>query len=232
MHSKVIITGATGMVGEGVLLECLQNPAVAQVLVLTRKPTGRNHPKMRELLVPDLAELSAVESQLTGYNACFFCAGVSSVGISKEEYERITHDLTLAVGRTLARLNPDLTFIYVSGVGTSSSSGQHWARVKGRTENELLALPFGAAYMFRPGFMKTTPGQRNVLKWYPALAWLYPVARKLAPQYVSTMQEVGRAMIHAADFGYSKPVLEVRDIVALARARSVAAGSGSAALSS
>ena len=211
------------MVGEGVLLECLQNPAVEHVLVLTRKPTGRTHAKMSELLAPDLANLSAVESQLTGYNACFFCAGISSVGVSKEEYERITHDLTLAVGQTLLRLNPALTFIYVSGAGTDSAekNGQHWARVKGRTENELLALPFGAAYMFRPGFMKATAGQRNLLKWYPAIAWLYPVARRLAPNFVSTMQEVGRAMINAADFGYSKPVLEVRDIVALARAKSV-----------
>jgi uncharacterized protein YbjT (DUF2867 family) len=223
MNLRVILTGATGMVGEGVLLECLQNPVVAHVLVLTRRPTGRTHPKMAELLVPDLSNLSAVESQLTGYNACFFCAGVSSVGISKEEYERITHDMTLAVGKTLLRLNPELTFIYVSGAGTDSrqTSRQHWARVKGRTENELLALPFRAAYMFRPGFMKATTGQRNILKWYGAIAWLYPMARKLAPNFVSTMQEVGRAMINAADFGYSKPVLEVRDIVALAQAKSV-----------
>ena len=223
MKLRVIITGATGMVGEGVLLECLSNPAVERVLVLTRKPTGRSHPKMTELLVPDLANLSAVENQLTGYNACFFCAGISAVGVSKEEYERITHDLTLAVAQTLLRLNPALTFSYVSGAGTDSTekSGQHWARVKGRTENELLALPFGAAYMFRPGFMKATAGQRNLLKWYPAIAWLYPVARRLAPQFVSTMQEVAQAMINASDFGYSKSVLEVRDIVALAQAKSV-----------
>ena len=223
MKLRVIITGATGMVGEGVLLECLSNPAVERVLVLTRKPTGRSHPKMTELLVPDLANLSAVESQLTGYNACFFCAGISAVGVSKEEYERITHDMTLAVAQTLLRLNPALTFSYVSGAGTDSTekSGQHWARVKGRTENELLALPFGAAYMFRPGFMKATAGQRNLLKWYPAIAWLYPVARRLAPQFVSTMQEVAQAMINASDFGYSKSVLEVRDIVALAQAKSV-----------
>ncbi|GAA4052665.1 epimerase [Hymenobacter glaciei] len=209
------------MVGDGVLLECLQNPAVEYVLVLTRKPTGRTHAKMRELLVPELADLSAVESQLTGYNACFFCAGVSSVGISKEEYERITHDMTLAVAATMVRLNPEMTFIYVSGAGTDSSekSSQHWARVKGRTENQLLALPFRAAYMFRPGFMKATAGQRNILKWYGAIAWLYPLARQLAPDFVSTMQEVGRAMINAADFGYSKPVLEVRDIVALAHGK-------------
>ena len=223
MNLRVILTGATGMVGEGVLLECLHNPTVEHVLVLTRRPTGRTHPKMTELLVADLQNLSAVESQLTGYSACFFCAGVSAVGISKEEYERITHDLTLAVGQTLARLNPEMTFIYVSGAGTDSreKSRQHWARVKGRTENALLRLPFRAAYMFRPGFMQITPGQRNVLKWYGAIAWLYPVARRLAPNYVSTMQEVGRAMINAADFGYAKPVLEVRDIVALAEAKSV-----------
>lgn len=208
------------MVGEGVLLECLQNPRVEHVLVLTRRPTGRSHPRLTELLVPDVADLRAVENHLMGYNACFFCAGVSSVGISPAEYARITHDLTVAVAETLARLNPDLTFIYVSGAGTDSreTSRQHWARVKGRTENELLRLPFRQAYMFRPGFMKATPGQRNVLKWYGAIAWLYPVARRLAPNYVSTMQEVGRAMINAADFGYSKPVLEVRDIVALSRA--------------
>ncbi|MDQ2771027.1 MAG: NAD-dependent epimerase/dehydratase family protein [Bacteroidota bacterium] len=223
MKLRVILTGATGMVGEGVLLECLQNPTVEHVLVLTRRPTGRTHAKMSELLVPDLADLSAVESQLTGYNACFFCAGISSVGVSKEEYERITHDLTLTVGRTLVRLNPALTFIYVSGASTDSTgtSRQHWARVKGRTENDLLALPFRAAYMFRPGFMQITPGQRNALKWYGSIAWLYPLARRLAPNFVCTMQEVGRAMIKAADFGYSKPVLEVRDIVALARAKSV-----------
>ena len=223
MNIRAILTGATGMVGEGVLLEFLQNPAVAHVLVLTRKPTGRTHAKMSELLVPDLADLNAVKGQLTGYNTCFFCAGISSVGISKQEYERITHDMTLAVAETLVRLNPDMTFIYVSGAGTDSTetSRQHWACVKGRTENELLALPFRAAYMFRPGFMKATDGQHNLLKWYGAIAWLYPLARRLAPTLVSTMQEVALAMINAADFGYSKSVLEVRDIVALAHAKSV-----------
>ena len=219
MNLRVILTGATGMVGEGVLLECLQSHAVAHVLVLTRKPTGRTHPKMSELLVPDLANLSAVESQLTGYNACFFCAGISSVGISAAEYERITHDLTLLVGVTVARLNPALTFIYVSGAGTDNAetSRQHWARVKGRTENEVLALSFRAAYIFRPGMMRPRAGQRNVPKLMRVIDWLYPVIKRLAPSMACTLKEVGQAMISAADFGYSKPVLEVRDIVALAK---------------
>ena len=221
MNLRVILTGATGMVGEGVLLECLRNPEVAHVLVLTRRFTGRTHAKMSELLVPDLQNLSAVEGQLTGYNACFFCAGISSVGISKQEYVRVTHDLTLAVAETLVRLNPDLTFIYVSGASTDSSetSRQHWARVKGCTENALLALPFRAAYMFRPGFMQITPGQRNGLKWYGAIDWLYPLARKLTPGYVCTMREVAQAMIVAARDGAPKPVLEVLDIVALAHGK-------------
>ena len=219
MNLRVILTGATGMVGEGVLLECLQSPAVAHVLVLTRKSISRTHPKMSELLVPDLANLSAVESQLTGYDACFFCAGISSVGISAAEYERITHDLTLFVGVTLARLNPALTFIYVSGAGTDNTetSRQHWARVKGRTENELLALPFRAAYMFRPGIMRPQAGQRNVPKLMRVIDWLYPVIKRLAPSMACTLKEVGQAMISAADFSYSKPVLEVRDIVVLAK---------------
>ena len=221
MKIKSILTGATGMVGEGVLLECLQNPDVEHVLVLTRKPTGRSHPKITELLVADLQNLGLIESQLTGYNVCFFCAGVSSLGISKEEYERITHDLTLAVARTLVRLNPDLTFCYVTGAGTDSSERgrSHWARVKGRTVNDLMHLPFRHAYMFRPAYMHPTPGQRNLLKAYRYVGWLYPAVRRLVPSYVSTMQEVGQAMIVAVRVGYPKPVLEVRDIVALAHGK-------------
>ena len=218
MRLKVIITGATGMVGEGVLLECLQNPAVEAVLSLSRRPSGRSHPKMQEVLVPDLHDLTAVENQLIGYNACFFCAGISLVGVSKEEYERTTHDLTLHVARTLLRLNPGLSFTYVSGAGTDGrgQSRQHWARVKGRTENALLALPFRRAFMFRPGFMKPTAGQQRVLPLYKYIGWLYPVARKLTPAFVSTVREVGQAMIAAVQHGYPRPVLEVRDLVALA----------------
>ena len=218
MNLRIIITGATGMVGEGVLLECLRDPAVEAVLLLSRKPSGYTHLKLRELLHADFQHLAAVETQLTGYNACFYCAGVSSLGISQAEYERITYDTTLAVAQTLLRLNPDLVFCYVTGAGTDSSERgrSHWARTKGRTENALLRLPFRAAYMFRPGFMRATSGQRNVLNMYKYVDWLYPVFRKLTTTYVSTMEEVGVAMLTAVKKGYPKPVLEVRDIVALA----------------
>ena len=218
MKIRAILTGATGMVGAGVLLECLQNPDIEHVLVLSRRPSGVTHPKVTELLHADLQNPGPIESQLTGYNACFFCAGISSVGISKEEYERITYDLTLAFAQTLLRLNPDLTFTYVSGAGTDSSEKgrSHWARTKGRTENDLLALPFRHAYMFRPGYMHPTPGQPNVPQAYRYFSWLYPIARQLTPAYVSTMRELAQAMIAAVRNGYPKSILEVPDIVALA----------------
>ena len=217
---RVIITGSTGMVGEGVLLECLHNPAVDHILLLNRRPGGYAGPKITEVLHGNFQDLAPVENQLAGYDACFFCAGVSSLGLSKTDYETITYDLTLAVAHTLLRLNPGMTFIYVSGAGTdrTETSWQHWARVKGRTENDLLALPFGAAYMFRPGFMKATEGQRNTLKMYRYLAWAYPLLRRLAPATACTLREVGQAMIKAVRIGYSKPVLEVPDVVRLARA--------------
>lgn len=221
---KVILTGATGMVGEGVLLECLRDPAVAEVLVLGRRATGRPHPKLRELLLPDFQALTSIEPQLAGYDACFFCAGISAVGVSQAEYERITYDATLHVAHTLLRRSPGLVFCYVTGAGTDSTGRgrSHWARTKGRTENALLALPFRAAYMFRPGFMRPTAGQRNVLKLYRALGWLYPVVRRLAPAYASTLQELGQAMLNAVRTGYPKPVLEVADIVALAHGKAPA----------
>jgi hypothetical protein len=224
MKIKAIITGATGMVGEGVMLECLSNPDVEAVLLLSRKPSGCTHPKLKELLHADFQHLEAIEAQLSGYNACFYCAGISSLGVSREEYERITYDATLAVAHTLLRPNPDLTFCYVTGAGTDSTERgrSHWARTKGRTENELLRLPFRAAYMFRPGFMRATPGQRNILSLYKYVSWLYPIARRLTSDYVSTMQEVGIAMIKAVQEGYPKPVLEVRDIVALAHGKAAA----------
>jgi len=215
---KTIITGATGMVGEGVLLECLSHLDVEQVLIINRRPGGVSHPKLREIIHGDFFDLSPIEPQLAGYNACFFCLGISSVGMSKAEYKRITFDLTLSTGQLLATLNPEMTFCYVTGAGTDSSEQGRvaWARVKGATENALMRL-FKHSYMFRPGFMKATRGQRNVPGWYKLCAWAYPIGRAVYPAAFCTLQEVGRAMINAAGKGYPKQVLEVKDIVNLAK---------------
>src|SRR6202011_4522031 len=217
MRLKAIITGATGMVGEGVLLECLNHPAVEQILVINRKPGGMSHPKLREIIHTDFLNLAPIEPHLAGYDACFFCLGVSSVGMSQQEYKHITYDLTLNVAQLLAKGNPDMTFCYITGAGTDSSEHGRiaWARVKGATENALLRL-FKRAYMFRPGFMKATQGQNNVKSYYTLIAWLYPIGRALCPAGFCTLQEVGLAMIKAANKGYPKQILEVKDIVALA----------------
>jgi len=219
MKIKAIITGATGMVGEGVLLECLRHPDVEQILVINRRPGGRVHKKLREIIHADFFDLTPLAPQLSGYNACFFCLGVSSLGRSQAEYRHLTYDLTLHVGQLLAKLNPAMTFCYVTGAGTDSSEQGRvaWARVKGATENALRRL-FPSSYMFRPAFMKATPGQKNVNPYYKFFAWLYPVGRALYPSGFCTLQEVGRAMINAARQGYPKPILEVKDIVALAKA--------------
>ncbi|GAB4035720.1 epimerase [Spirosoma jeollabukense] len=205
------------MVGEGVLLECLNHPDVEQVLVINRKPGGVSHPKLREIIHGDFFNLAPIEPQLTGYNACFFCLGVSSVGMSDEEYKRLTYDLTLNVANTLAKLSPDMTFTYVSGAGTDSTEKGRlaWARVKGATENALMRL-FKNAYMFRPGFLKAVPGQKNVKSYYRYLAWLYPIGRALYPAGFSTLHELGLAMIKTATQGYEKRILEVKDYVTLA----------------
>ncbi|GAA3950922.1 epimerase [Hymenobacter algoricola] len=221
MKIKAILTGATGMVGEGVLLECLHNPAVAQVLSISRRPSGITHPKLREIIHADFHDLTPIQDQLTGYNACFFCLGVSSVGLKEPAYRRLTHDLTLHFAQTLRPRNPGLTFCYMSGAGTDGTlqSGQMWARVKGETENALLGLGFRQAYMFRPGFLRATSGQRHVLSYYKYFGWLYPVLRTLTPRYVSTLAELGQAMIQVTRRGYAKPVLEVPDIVAVAKGK-------------
>jgi hypothetical protein len=218
MKIKAIITGATGMVGEGVLLECLNHADVEQVLVINRRPLGMEHPKLREIVLADFFALETVSKELKGYNACYFCLGISSVGIGREEYRHITFDLTLHVAQVLAALSPDMTFCYVTGAGTDSSEAGRsaWARVKGATENALMRL-FGKAYMFRPGFMKTTPGQKNIKSWYKYIAWLYPIGRKVYPGGFCTLREVGQAMINVVLKGHPKKVLEVPDIVALAK---------------
>jgi hypothetical protein len=182
------------------------------VLSINRKPSGHTHPKLRELLVTDFFDLAAVEKELAGYTACFFCAGMSSLGMKEAAYTRVTHDLTLHFAQTLLRHSPGLAFTYISGAGTGGR--QMWARVKRRTENDLLALPFRAAYMFRPGFLKPVPGQQHVLKMYRWIGWLFPLMRRFG--WGSTLGELALAMLHAVERGAPKQVLEVRDIVRLA----------------
>lgn len=217
MKIRAIITGVTGMVGEGVLMECLQHPDVEAVLIVNRRPSGFSHPKLKELVHADFFNLFTVEAQLTGYNACYFCLGISSLGVSREEYKRTTFDLTMNFARLLAKLNPATTFCYVSGAGTDTSEQGRiaWARVKGATENALIRL-LPSAYAFRPGFMKPTEGQKNIKSFFRWIAWMYPLGRKLFPGGFCTLKEVGLAMINVAVKGYPKHILEVKDIVAIA----------------
>lgn len=214
---KVIITGTTGMVGEGVLLVCLDHPAVSQVLSVSRKPQGRQHPKLQEYVVPDFQSLKEGDPNLAGYDACFFCAGVSSVGMNEADYSRVTFDTTLAFARAVGP-QPAMTFIYVSGSGTDSSEQGRsmWARVKGKTENAILSLPFKRAFAFRPAALKAMPGQKHLPKFYRYGSWLLPLF-SLFPGYYSTLEAVGLAMIQAARNGYEKKVVEVKDIRELAR---------------
>ncbi len=218
---KVILFGATGMVGQGVLRECLLAPDVERVLAVGRGATGQQHEKVRELVHKDLSDYSSVEEQLTGYDACFFCLGVSAAGMSEADYRRVTYDFAMAAARTLVKLNPGMTFVFVSGAGTDSTGQGRtmWARVKGETENALLQLPFKAAYMFRPAFIQPLHGVKSRTRLYRALyavmGPLYPVWKALIPQYVTTSEQVGRAMLHAARRGAPKRVLENADINAL-----------------
>jgi uncharacterized protein YbjT (DUF2867 family) len=214
MKIKVIITGATGMVGEGVLLHCLANADVAEVLIVNRKHYDKQHLKLKELLVPDFMDLTKVTEQLTGYHACFFCAGVTSVGKKEPEYTHLTYDITLNFAETVAKLNPDLVFTYVSGSSTDSTEqgSVMWARVKGRTENALFKLPYKKAYAFRPGIMKPVDGQQSLKGTYRWFMWLYPVVNFLSPKSTLTLHQVGQAMINCVIEGYPKEVLEIGDI--------------------
>jgi uncharacterized protein YbjT (DUF2867 family) len=216
---RVILFGASGMVGEGVLLEILKHGEVTDVLVVARRPCGIAHEKLTEILHQDLFEHSSLEPRLQGYDACFFCLGVSSVGMNEAEYTRTTYDLTMRVAGTLARLNPSMTFCYVSGQATDGTGQGRimWARVKGKTENDLSRLPFRAVYHFRPGLMRPTRGQKNIKPVMRVAGALYPVMRVLFPRSVCTLEELGRAMLGAATRGYRNRVLEVRDILELAR---------------
>lgn len=213
---KVIITGATGMVGEGVLLECLQNATVQEVMIVSRKHYELQHPKLKELLVPDFFQLDKFAAAVTGYDACFFCAGISSVGMKEEKYRHITYDTTMAFARSLLAVNREMVFTYVSGSHTDSSEKGKlmWARVKGKTENDLAELPFKAEYNFRPGGMLPFKEQKN---WKAIYKFIVKAIQLFAPAKIITMQELGRAMINAATIGYPRQILEIADIKELSK---------------
>ena len=219
---KVLIFGASGMVGQGVLRECLLAPDVISVVTVGRSASGQQHPKLRELVHPDLLNYSAIEAELSGFDACFFCLGVSSAGLSEADYTRISYGYTLAAAETLARLNPQMTFTYVSGAGTDSTEQGRsmWARVKGKTENALLRLPFKGAYMFRPGMIQPLHGIRSKTASYQMiytlLGPLLPLLRRLFPRQITTTEQVGRAMLVVARRGAAKHILESPDIIAAA----------------
>lgn len=215
---RIIITGATGMVGEGVLHQSLLHPAVEKVLVINRKPCGVSHPKLTEIIHADFMNFSLIEQQLTGYNACFFCLGVSSVGVKQDAYYKLTYQLTMHVAQTLSRQNPDMTFCYVSGAGTDSSEKGKlaWARVKGKTENDLMKLPFKEVFAFRPGAIRPIKGLLHTNPLYNYLGWIFPIGRALYPAGFCTMQELAASMIHVAQNGYEKHVVEGIDINRLA----------------
>jgi nucleoside-diphosphate-sugar epimerase len=214
MNYKVILTGATGMVGEGVLIECLSHPLVSAVLSVSRRSSGVTHPKLKEYLVADFLGLKEDDKNLKGYDACFFCAGVSSLGMTEADYTRNTYDTTTHFAEVVLQQNPQMTFIYVSGVGTDSSENGRlmWARVKGKTENTLAKMPFKKEYNFRPGFMKITPGQKNAIKMYKYVGWLFPVFKVILPNSTSTLKQVGQTMINCLVTGSDKQILEVRDL--------------------
>ncbi len=201
------------MVGEGILLECLQLPQVTEILSVSRKPCGITHPKLKEYIVSDFLSVDLNDEKLKGFDACFFCAGISSVGISEEEYRRITYDTTLHFAKA-CNPNPNMSFIYVSGGGTDSSEKGRmaWARIKGKTENDLLKLPFKQAFGYRIGFMIASPGQKRVLKYYKYLAWMIPFLKLALPNMITTMKQVALSMVYATQNGYHKNVIEVKDI--------------------
>lgn len=208
---RIILTGATGMVGEGVLLECLANNKVSEVLLLSRKHYDLTHPKLKELLVPDFLKISTLKEKIEGYDACFFCAGISSVGMSAEKFSSITYDTTLAVAQFLLQHNSNMVFIYVSGKSTDSSEKGSimWARVKGKTENDLMKLGFKGQYNFRPGLMTPTEGQKSLKLFFILMAG---ILKYIIPKSTLKLSEVGKAMINISEKGYPKQILEIKDI--------------------
>ncbi|HAF29526.1 MAG TPA: epimerase [Bacteroidales bacterium] len=219
MSINAIITGTTGMVGEGVLHECLNHPEVESVLVINRRSINVQHPKLKEIIHSDFSDFNSIENELSGYNAAYLCMGVSSVGMKEDKYRYLTYDLTMALAKPLAKQNPDITITYVSGAATDSTERGRsmWARVKGKTENDLLNLPIKQAYMFRPALITPTKGLKNTYTAYKVMKPMLPVFRFLFPNYVSSLRELGLAMINVTMNGYDKKVLEVKDIVKVAK---------------
>ena len=221
MALNVVIFGASGMVGQGALHECLDHAEVASVLVLGRRPSELKHEKLREVIHDDFLDYSEIEDVLRGYDACFYCLGISAAGMSERDYHRVTYEFTLRAAETLVKLNPEMTFCYVSGTGTDSAerSRSMWARVKGKTENHLMQLPFRAAFMFRPGYIQPMKGVESRTRLYRSvyavLGPFYPVLKTLFPHAVTTTEKLGLAMIRVASTGYPRQVLENRDINAL-----------------
>lgn len=217
---KVIVFGATGMIGQGVLRECLLDPGVTEVLAVGRSATGQTHDKLRELVHRDLTDFTSVADRLRGYDACFFCLGVSSAGMSEADYRRVTYDIAVAAARALVEQNPQMTFIFVSGAQTDPNSKTMWARVKGETENAILALPFKGKYAFRPAFIRPMHGITSRTTAYRVLyaltGPLFPVLKAAFPRHMTTTERVGRAMLNVARNGASKPILENEDIDAAA----------------
>src|SRR5579864_2223462 len=223
---RVLIFGATGMVGRGVLLECLDDRRVDRVLLVSRRASGIAHQKIREILQQEFFDFSAVQAQFAELDACFFCLGVSSIGMPESEYRRLTYDLTLAAATSLASATSGrLTFCYVSGEGTDATEQGRiaWARIKGQTENALLRLPFKAAFMFRPGYIQPLRGIRSTTRWYQivydVIGPFYPIIRRAFPRYVTTTADLGRAMIQVAAHGYERPILLTSDINRVAERR-------------
>ncbi|SEF71362.1 NAD(P)H-binding [Bryocella elongata] len=213
---NVLLFGASGMVGQGVLHTCLEDSRVERILVVTRKVLDSTSPKVEQLVRQDFLDWSDVEDRFAGFDTCFFCLGVSSVGMDEARYRAVTYDITMAVALMLERVGSLRTFIYVSGAGTNAQGRQMWARVKGQTESALLLLPFRQIYCFRPGYIQPMHGVQSKTGWYNAIykvaGWMYPVLRALAPKYVITTDEIGTAMIGVSERGFSRGILESVDI--------------------
>jgi uncharacterized protein YbjT (DUF2867 family) len=213
---KVIVTGATGMVGEGILLECLNHAHVEQVLMVNRRHYDISHPKLKELIAPDFFKIEDFAADITGYDACFFCAGISSVGLNKQQYTHITYDTTIAFAGVLVKHNPEMTFCFISGASTNENGKAMWARVKGHTESALMKMDFKNEYNFRPGMMKPSEGQKNIKPFYKIITWTYPFFAMIMPGATSTLHALGLAMINSVLKGSPKQILEVKDIKELA----------------